>query len=38
MEYPKFSDFAKGDRHFEGQKKRIDEILPLEILVLKSTN
>ena len=34
MDYPKFSEFAKEDRHLEGPKKRIDEVLNLEILVL----
>jgi hypothetical protein len=27
MEYSRFSDFAKEDRHFEGPKKGLDEIL-----------
>ncbi len=34
MEYPRFSEFAKGDKHFEGPKKRIDEVLNLEILIM----
>ena len=34
MEYSRFSDFAKEDRHFEGPKKRIEEILNLEILFI----
>lgn len=33
MEHPKFSEFAKADRGLEGPKKRIDEVLNLEILV-----
>lgn len=34
MDYPKFSEFAKEDRRLEGPKKRIDEVLNLEILIL----
>jgi hypothetical protein len=33
MEYPRFSEFAKEDKHLEGPKKRIDEALNLEILI-----
>lgn len=33
-EYPKFSDFAKNDNVFEGEKKKIDEILNSEILIM----
>ncbi len=33
MDYPKFSEFAKEDKHLEGPKKRIDEVLNLEILI-----
>ncbi len=33
MDYPKFSEFAKEDRHLEGPKKRIDEVLNLEVLI-----
>lgn len=32
--YPKFSDFAEENKLFEGDKKRIDEILNQEILIL----
>lgn len=34
MEYPHFSDFADESKSFEGDKKKIDEILNQEILVL----
>jgi hypothetical protein len=33
MEYQRFSEFAKEDKHLEGPKKRIDEALNLEILI-----
>lgn len=33
-EYPRFSDFAEEAKVFEGDKKKIDEILNKEILVL----
>lgn len=32
--YPKFSDFAEDIKLFEGTKKRIDDILNQEILIL----
>ncbi len=32
--YPKFSDFAEDMRLFEGTKKKIDDILNQEILVM----
>jgi hypothetical protein len=32
--YPKFDDFAENDGTFEGEKKKIDEILNNEILVM----
>jgi len=32
--YPKFSDFAKEIKIFDGNKKRIEDILNQEILVL----
>jgi hypothetical protein len=38
MAYQKFSDFAKEDRHLEGPKKRIDEVLNLEILITCSVS
>jgi hypothetical protein len=33
-EYPRFSDFAEETKSFEGDKKKIDEILNQEILVI----
>jgi len=33
-EYPKFGDFAEEANIFEGEKKRIDDLLNKEILVL----
>jgi hypothetical protein len=33
-EYPKFSDFAEESRPFDGDKKRIEDILNQEILIL----
>ncbi len=33
-EYPHFSDFSDESKSFEGDKKKIDEILNQEILVL----
>lgn len=33
MDYPKFSEFAKDDKRLEGPKKRIDEVLNIELLV-----
>lgn len=33
-EYPLFSDFAEESKAFDGDKKKIDEILNKEILVL----
>lgn len=33
-EYPRFSDFAEETKSFEGDKKKIDEILNQEILVV----
>lgn len=33
-EYPRFSDFAEESKSFEGDKKKIDEILNEEILVI----
>lgn len=33
MDHPRFSDFAKEERYLEGPKKRIDEVLNLEILI-----
>lgn len=33
-EYPQFSDFADESKSFEGDKKKIDEIMNQEILVL----
>lgn len=32
-EYPRFSDFAEETKSFEGDKKRIDDILNQELLV-----
>ena len=34
VEYPRFSDFAEESKVFDGDKKKIDEILNKEILVL----
>lgn len=34
IEYPRFSDFAEESKTFEGEKKKIEEILNKEILVL----
>lgn len=33
-EYPRFSDFAEEAKAFDGDKKKIDEILNQEILVI----
>ena len=33
-EYPQFSEFAEEAKHFEGDKKKIEEILNKEILIL----
>ena len=33
-EYPRFSDFAEESKLFDGDKKKIEEILNKEILVL----
>ena len=33
-EYPRFSDFAEESKIFDGNKKKIEEILNREILVL----
>ena len=33
MSYPKFSEFAKDDKRLEGPKKRIDEVLSIDLLV-----
>jgi len=33
-EYPRFSDFAEETKAFDGNKKKIDDILNQEILVL----
>jgi len=33
-EYPRFSDFAEESKSFDGDKKKIDEILNQEILVV----
>ncbi len=33
IEYPRFSDFAEETKSFEGDKKRIDDILNQEILI-----
>jgi len=33
-EYPRFSDFAEESKIFDGDKKKIEEILNKEILVL----
>ena len=34
VEYPVFSDFAEESKVFDGDKKKIDEVLNIEILVL----
>ena len=34
VEYPRFSDFAEESKVFDGDKKKIEEILNKEILVL----
>lgn len=34
VEYPRFSDFAEESKAFDGDKKKIDEILNHEILVI----
>ena len=34
IEYPRFSDFAEESKAFDGDKKKIEEILNKEILVL----
>ena len=33
-EYPQFSDFATEDKPMEGEKKKLDDILNIEILVI----
>ncbi len=33
-EYPRFSDFAEESKSFDGDKKKIDEILNREILII----
>jgi ribosomal protein S8 len=33
-EYPRFSDFAEESKSFEGDKKKIEDILNKEILIL----
>ena len=33
VDYPRFSDFAEESKSFEGDKKRIDDILNQEILI-----
>jgi len=33
-EYPKFSDFAEESKSFDGDKKKIDDILNQEILII----
>lgn len=33
-EYPRFSDFAEESKAFDGDKKRIEDILNQEILIL----
>jgi len=34
VEYPRFSDFAAETKSFEGDKKKIDEILNKDILII----
>jgi hypothetical protein len=34
VEYPKFLDFAEETKVFDGDKKRIDDILNQEILIV----
>lgn len=34
VEYPRFSDFAEETKSFEGDKKKIDEILDKDILII----
>ena len=34
VEYPHFSDFAEESKSFEGDKKKLDDILNQEILIL----
>ena len=34
VDYPRFSDFAEETKSFEGNKKKIEEILNQEILVI----
>lgn len=34
VEYPRFSDFAEETKSFEGDKKKIDEILNKDILII----
>ena len=34
VEYPRFSDFADETKSFEGDKKKIDEILNKDILII----
>lgn len=34
VDYPHFSDFAEESKSFEGDKKKLDDILNQEILVL----
>ena len=33
-EYPRFSDFAEESKSFEGDKKKIEDILNAEILII----
>ena len=34
VEYPHFSDFAEESKSFEGDKKKLDDMLNQEILIL----
>lgn len=34
VEYPRFSDFAEETKSFEGDKKKIDDILNEDILII----
>ena len=34
VEYPRFSDFAEESRPFDGDKKKIEDILNQEILII----
>lgn len=36
LEYPHFSDFADESKAFDGDKKKLDDILNQEILILDS--